>query len=95
MKKYRATEKHPEIKEGMVFSQKYKDDDEYLSNSETIIIVFDDIDGLLMDGWIEEIKELEFTETDMILFGQQCAAEWQKHKLLYIDNELAKYVDSN
>jgi len=73
MKKYRVTDKHPELKEGIVFSQKYVSDDEYLSTSETLIIIESDIFKLIDKGWIKEIQKLEFTKDDLLSFGDYCA----------------------
>lgn len=67
----------------------------YFSSAWAHDFSFDEIEAWLDSGWIEELEEFEFIKKDMRLFGQQCAAEWQKHKLLYVENELVKYSDSN
>ena len=98
MKKYRVTKEHGFLKEGILYFMgndklSYTEKDADFTYILDYNITFKS--KWLNSGWVEEIQEPEFTKSDMILFGQQCAAEWQKHKLLYVDNELAKYVDSN
>ena len=93
--KYKVTEKHSLYKEGLIIK-------EYAPNNYGIFIndydcqvdgiSFYEIEDLLTKGWIEEIQEPEFTRDDMKLFGAQCAQEWQKHKLLYTENELDKFI---
>ncbi len=57
MKKYRVTEKHPEIKEDIIFERQR---DMYLSPSNFIHMPDEDIEILLVKGWIEEIKEVVY-----------------------------------
>lgn len=69
MKKYKTTKKHPELKTGVEFFKRYPEDEEYMSESDTLIMLTDDIEICLENGWIKEIEEKEFTKSDMIEFA--------------------------
>ncbi len=60
MKKYRVTDKHPEIKEGIIF--KRQNGNMCLSPSCFVHIPDGDISTLLSRGWIQEIREPEYNK---------------------------------
>lgn len=69
MKKYIATDKHPEIRNKTILTQIMANPDEYTTLSETIVVCQYDIDAMVKNKWIQEIQENEFTKDDMIKYG--------------------------
>ena len=70
-RKYIVTDKHPELKEGVIFEQSLSRPDMYVSakpNDTTYIPDFDTV-MLLEKGFICEVQEPEFTRDDMIAFA--------------------------
>ena len=71
--KYRVTEKHPYLKEGILFELVCESADHgyHVFNIGTIqeSLAAGINDDWLRNGWIEEIQETEFTENDIINFA--------------------------
>ena len=66
MKKYKTTKKHPCCKEGLIIRSSC--DNIWIEDNEYEFDYDYPIEMALEDGWIEEIKEPEFTKDDMINF---------------------------
>lgn len=65
MKKYKVTEIHPYLKEGIVLESHKRCVDEYFSSAWAHTFAYDEINDWLVSGWIEEIQEPEFTKDDI------------------------------
>ncbi len=92
MKKYRVTEQHEYLKEGLILSN-YTDDPYYYSPRSNYGVhecTQTEITKLLESGWIEKIQEPEFTKSDMIIFGTQCYNK--RPDFININNEFEKYL---
>jgi hypothetical protein len=73
MKKYRTTRKHPAYRENLLIQ--YDNDGQYgyriIEDSNGYFSVYNYIMSESIEkGWIEEIKEPEFTKNDMIDFAR-------------------------
>ena len=99
MKKYRVTEKHPWFKEGIC---EYNEQTQALyigldiNELDLCLNIFDGAINLwLINGWIEEIKEPEFTKEDMIKFAQDCGSTHMTSPFYEINDNAAifKYED--
>ncbi len=89
MKKYRVTDKHPEIQEKVILSP---EGDTYYSASKAIAYDTEQIERLLEHGWIEEIQQHEFTRDDMINF---CTFFESLTGTPHYRNELDKWIKEN
>jgi hypothetical protein len=65
--KYITTDKHPELKKGIVF-QKRLQNRNYYSPTGFVAIESEDIIASVSNGFIKELQEPEFTKDDMIDF---------------------------
>ena len=67
--KYITTDKHPDLKEGVIFRRSLSRNDMYVSDVlEMTYFPSFDFDILLEKGYIKEVEEKEFTKSDMIGF---------------------------
>jgi len=94
MKQYKVTSEHIYLKSGLILKQDKDNPNYYLIGNEKLDFHIDIVRYYLEKGWIKEIDEKKWTDTDMTLFGAQCAQEWQEHKLLYVENELQNYLNN-
>lgn len=85
MKKYITTDKHPELKEGLIF-KKDKHDNLYLDDYPTITIQNGKADLDIKAGYIREIQEPKWTDDDMI--GIACHCRTMNR------NEIIDYLES-
>jgi hypothetical protein len=70
MKKYRVTEKHPQLKEGITSSYTNGGDISFrLVNNNIHRLGEKDIIDNIKKGWIEEIQEPEYTKSDLLDFA--------------------------
>ena len=67
MKKYITTDKHPELKEGVII---FKGLYSYRTNFFLELRNEFDVDTWLEKGYIKELQEKEFTKDDMIEFAK-------------------------
>lgn len=79
MKKYITTDKHPELKEGLIFGKWlktsmgvhfYSDED----NRESTLHSVETVPELISLGYIKEVEEKEFTKSDMLSFAEYFGA---------------------
>lgn len=77
MKKYRVTEMHPYLKEGVISYWNQHDELSYTRDNDNSIyfLNYDKLhkNAWLKDGWIEEIQEPEYTRDDF----------WSYYKFLF------------
>lgn len=74
MKKYRTTDKHPQLKPGVQVMESKSVNDYFHFKGNCVFVNTVDFRVWLNDGYIEEIQEPEFTKDDMIDFANNYAA---------------------
>ena len=92
MKKYKVTSEHFYLKAGLIIEQDIDNPNYYRIGNEKLDFHIDIVRYYLEKGWIKEIEEKKWTDTDMRLFGAQCSQKWQDDKIVYVENELQEYA---
>ena len=69
--KYITTDKHPELKEGLIiqmWSEGHELGDKYSTSQGLYVLFKNQLDSELKLGYIKEVEKFEFTKFDMIAF---------------------------
>ena len=89
MKKYRVNEKHGILKKDIVLESTHTG---YFSREWAHEFPFDEINEWLESGCIEEIQEPEFTENQLMSFGNLCINDYiHGHHYININESFNKF----
>jgi len=94
MKKYITTDKHPELKEGIIFNGSMLGNCSALSHCRAYMNMEELHDSLQM-GYIKELQEPEFTKDDMIRFATYFTTEKEYFLDIDIDEVFNNWLDIN
>ena len=67
--KYIVTDKHPELKKGLIFEQSILKEEKVSISFARVFMNKEELKQALIFGYIKEVEGLEFTESDMIDFA--------------------------